>query len=225
MRFPGGGLRWRGVKARWGTERVEAFSDGVFAIAITLLVLDLAIPESEISHLWRGIAHLWPGYLGYVTSFLTIGGIWLDHHGIFRRMRYANSAVMRLNLLLLMAVAFLPFPTRLMAQALHSKDAETAAVVFYGISLFVVWALISALAGAVTRDRELLKREVSEQEVAGVALTTTPNVIVFIGAVVLAILVPRVAAFGYLVIAVVLILRAQSDEVPERSPPAQVPGR
>ena len=81
------------MSRRWDTGRTEAFSDGVFAIATTLLVLDLAVPESEFNHLWHGIGHQWPGYLGYATSFLTIGGIWLGHHGIFRRLRYANGTV------------------------------------------------------------------------------------------------------------------------------------
>ena len=67
------------MSRRWDTGRTEAFSDGVFAIATTLLVLDLAVPESEFHHLWHGIGHQWPGYLGYATSFLTIGGIWLGH--------------------------------------------------------------------------------------------------------------------------------------------------
>jgi len=91
------------VGNRWETGRTEAFSDGVFAIAITLLVLDIGIPASEFDDLWSAIFHEWPAYLGYATSFLTIGGIWLAHHGIFRRLRYANDPVMRINLLLLMA--------------------------------------------------------------------------------------------------------------------------
>ena len=100
---------------------MEAFSDGVFAIAITLLVLEINVPESAFENLWSGIAHQWPSYLAYVTSFLTIGGIWGAHHGIFRRLQYANKRLMVVNLLLLMAVAFLPFPTKLMAEAIHTK--------------------------------------------------------------------------------------------------------
>ena len=65
---------------------MEAFSDGVFAIAITLLILEISVPESAFEDLWSGIAHQWPAYLAYVTSFLTIGGIWAAHHGIFRRL-------------------------------------------------------------------------------------------------------------------------------------------
>jgi uncharacterized membrane protein len=132
------------VGDRWGTGRIEAFSDGVFAIAITLLILEVAVPKSDFDNLWRGIAHQWPAYLAYATSFITIGGIWLVHHGIFRRLEYTNSWVMRINLGPLMAVAFLPFPTRLLAEAIHDRDAERAAVIFYGAMLLVISLLFSA---------------------------------------------------------------------------------
>jgi uncharacterized membrane protein len=69
------------VGDRWDTGRTEAFSDGVFAIAITLLVLEIGIPASEFDDLWSAILHEWPRYLGYSTSFLTIGGLWLAHQG------------------------------------------------------------------------------------------------------------------------------------------------
>jgi hypothetical protein len=104
---------------RFDTVRVEAFSDGVFAIAITLLVLEISIPPEAFKDLWRGIGDQWPSYLAYVTSFLTIGALWLAHHAIFRRLRFADIAVLRMNLVLLMVVAFLPFPTRLVAEALR----------------------------------------------------------------------------------------------------------
>jgi len=97
------------------------------------------------------------------------------YHGIFRRLRYANGTVMRINLVLLMAVAFLPFPTKLMAQAIRDSNAERAAIVFYGISLFVSSALISALWGAIVRDRELLKPQISDQQIDAIALAATAN--------------------------------------------------
>ena len=110
---------------RWSTSRLEAFSDGVFAIAITLLILEVSVPESGFDDLWSGIGDQWPSYLAYATSFLTIGGLWLAHHGIFRRLASADAMVMRLNLLLLMLVSFLPFPTKLMAEAIDTtNDAE-----------------------------------------------------------------------------------------------------
>ena len=206
------------MSSRWDTGRTEAFSDGVFAIATTLLVLDLAVPESEFNHLWHGIGHEWPGYLGYATSFLTIGGIWLGHHGIFRRLQYANGTVIRINLLLLMAVAFLPFPTRLMAEAIRDSDAERAAVVFYGISLFVIFALMSALWGAILRDRQLLKPEVTDQEINAITLAATPHTGAFLGATVLAIIFPKVAAFGYLAIAVIAVFSARGEEATGTEP-------
>ena len=203
---------------RWGTGRIEAFSDGVFAIAITLLILEVAVPESEFGNLWRGIAHQWPSYLAYATSFITIGGLWMVHHGIFRRLQYANNWIMRLNLALLMAVAFLPFPTKLLAEAIHDTDAERAAVIFYGATLLVISLLISALWGAIARDRDLLKPEVSEQEIKTILVATTPNLGFYVGVIVLAVFAPKVAAFGFLVIAIVGVLRVRGE-------PATPPGK
>ena len=197
---------------RWGTGRIEAFSDGVFAIAITLLILEVSVPESEFDNLWHGIAHQWPAYLAYATSFITIGGIWLIHHGIFRRLEYANNWIMRINLALLMAVAFLPFPTRLLAEAIHDKDAERAAVIFYGATLLVISLLLSALWGAITRDRGLLKPEVSDHEINAILAATTPSLGFYVGVILLALFAPRLAAFGYLVIGVVVVLRAHGDQ-------------
>ena len=76
---------------RWETGRVEAFSDGVFAIAITLLVLDLQMPEDAYGDLWKGFADQWPSYLAYVTSFLAIGAVWLEHHRLFTCLRLADT--------------------------------------------------------------------------------------------------------------------------------------
>jgi uncharacterized membrane protein len=201
------------VGSRWETGRTEAFSDGVFAIAITLLVLEIGIPASEFDDLWSAILHEWPAYLGYATSFLTIGGLWLAHHGIFRRLRYANNAVMRINLLLLMAVAFLPFPTRLVAEAIRDRNAERAAAIFYGLCLLAIAVLFSALWAAVARDRRLLKPEVTDEEVNSILIASSPSIGFYAGAIALAIVAPRAAAIGYLLIAVLSVLRVRGDEV------------
>jgi TMEM175 potassium channel family protein len=199
------------VANRWGTGRTEAFSDGVFAIAITLLVLDISVPEADFDDLWDGIVDQWPAYLGYTTSFLTIGGIWLAHHGIFRRLQHIDSTVMRLNLLLLMTVSFLPFPTRLMAEAIHDESAERVAVVFYGIALLVNSLVLGAMWQAIARRRELLRSEITDPEVQYLLRRTAPNIGFYAGVTLLAILLPYVAAVGYLVIAILLVFRAPSD--------------
>ena len=130
-------------------------------------------------------------------AFLTVGGIWLVHHGIFRRVQYADRRVMTVNLVLLMAVAFLPFPTKLVAEAIRNASAERAAVIFYGASLLVISLLFSALWASVASDRSLLKPDVSEKEVNTIANATTPNLGFYVAVIVLAFLAPTVAAFGY----------------------------
>ena len=195
----------------WGTGRTEAFSDGVFAIAITLLVLEIRVPESAFEHLWSGIADQWPSYLAYVTSFLTIGGIWGVHHGIFRRLQYMNRELMLANLLLLMAVAFLPFPTKLMAEAIHDTGAARAAAIFYGAALLVISVLVRLLWASAVRDRRVLTPDLSEKDIAAIGVSTTPNIGFYVGVIVLAVFAPRVAVFGYLVIAIVALLRMRGD--------------
>jgi uncharacterized membrane protein len=199
------------VKDLWDTGRTEAFSDGVIAIAITLLVLDIGVPEDDFDNLWAGIADQWPSYLAYVTSFLTIGALWIAHHNVFSRLRSVDSRIMRLNLLLLMAVSFLPFPTRLMADAIQSTSAERAAVIFYGSALMLILLLLAAMWRAVAARPELLRGEVSEREVEQILRATAPNLGFYVAVTLFAIVAPHVAAFGYLAIAVTLVLRARGS--------------
>jgi uncharacterized membrane protein len=127
-------------------------------------------------------------------------------------LRYANNSVMRINLLLLMAVSFLPFPTRLVAEAIRDQSAERAAAIFYGACLLSIALLFSALWAAVARDRQLLKPEVRDEEVNAILLASSPSIGLYGGAIALAIVAPRAAAFGYLLIAVVVALRTRGDE-------------
>src|SRR5262245_64468630 len=93
--------------------RLEAFSDAIFAIAATLLVLDLAVPAREASpdgHLARELAHQWPAYFAYLVSFLVIGIIWVNHHTVFAKVRFVDRTVLFVNLALLLIVSALPFP-------------------------------------------------------------------------------------------------------------------
>jgi uncharacterized membrane protein len=121
------------------TMRLVAFSDGVFAITITLLVLELRPPADDES-LLHGLVDLWPSYLAYAVSFLFIGQVWVNHHVMFDHIRAADRLVLLLNTLLLMVVVFLPFATSVLAEALRSGDDEQTAVVFYGVA-FAVTAL------------------------------------------------------------------------------------
>ena len=199
------------MRDRWSTGRLEAFSDGIFTIAATLLVLEINVPESGFDDLWKSIADQWPSYLAYMTSFLTIGGIWLAHHAIIRALASADRWVMRLNLLLLMFVAFLPFPTKLMAEAIDQTTAERAAVIFYGLTLLATSVAGSGLLRYIAANPELLKPDITNAQVKTIADRATPNMGFYVAGVLLAILAPSVAAFGYLLIAVVAIVRQRGD--------------
>lgn len=121
------------------TVRVAGLSDAVFAITVTLLVLEIRPPGGE-ANLLHGLVALWPSYLAYAVSFLFIGQVWANHHVMFDHIRAADRVVLLLNTLLLMLVAFLPFATSVLAEALRSAHEQRTAVVFYGIA-FVVTAL------------------------------------------------------------------------------------
>ena len=113
------------------TGRVEAFSDGVFAIAITLLALELRVPHAEGSKkLVHELIHMWPSYVAFLTSFITIGIIWLNHHRLFALVHRIDSRVLLANMLLLLIVTALSFPTAMVADYL-GHDGETVAAVVY----------------------------------------------------------------------------------------------
>jgi TMEM175 potassium channel family protein len=191
---------------RFESGRVEAFSDAVFSIAATLLVLEIAVPESSFDDLWQGIVDQWPSYLAYATSFLTIGALWLAHHALVRRTRYADGVVVRINLVLLLVVAFLPFPTRLVAEAIDATEAERAAVLFYGATLFVVSALFAAI-GRYALSRDLVLDE-ARAEVQQLSARLSPSLGFYGVVLALAVVVPSVAAVGFLAIALYAVLRA-----------------
>jgi uncharacterized membrane protein len=117
--------------------RLEAFSDGVFAVAITLLVIDLAVPERGHGLLGRQLASHWPSFAAYGVSFLTIGIIWVNHHGMFRNFAHVDRTLLFLNLLLLFFVVTIPFATAMMAAYLRDggADASLAAALYQGVFL------------------------------------------------------------------------------------------
>jgi TMEM175 potassium channel family protein len=126
--------------------RLEAFSDGVLAVAITLLVLDLKVPHPPLHHtLGHELANNWPNYAAYVTSFVTIGIIWINHHAMIARLREPDHAILMLNLLLLMSIGVLPFATSLFATYLNEGHGQNLAAAIYGGSLLVMSILFAYL--------------------------------------------------------------------------------
>jgi uncharacterized membrane protein len=121
-----------GSAGRNDTGRIEAFSDGVFAIAITLLVIEIGVPHVEGTTLFGALVEQWPSYLGYMISFLQIGVIWANHHNRFRFIVRSDHVLLFLNILFLMCVAFIPFPTALLADYLRGAERATAGAVYAG---------------------------------------------------------------------------------------------
>ena len=114
------------------TARLEMFSDGVFAIAITLLIIEIRVPELEHGDSLRhALWQQWPSYLGYVLSFVIIGIMWVNHHMLFRFITRSSHGLLLMNGLLLLCVAFIPFPTAVLAEYLRDSGSATTAMVFY----------------------------------------------------------------------------------------------
>ena len=195
-------LRARGLPLT----RLEAFSDGVFSIAITLLVLEIAVPLAAERDLLGALAGAWPSYLAYVISFLTIGWVWIGHAAITSQMERADGLFLRLNLLLLLVVAFLPFPTRLMADYFGNSDPERVAVVLYGLVLVTIASLLVGLWRYAVHSHELLRREVTDDELAALAGKATPGLLLLLLATAVGVVVPTLGALCFLAVSAFLVV-------------------
>jgi uncharacterized membrane protein len=151
-RAPGGKAGADPPSVSRDTRRLEAFSDAVFAISITLLILEIKPPPDD-RHLLHGLLALWPSYLAYAVTFLFIGQVWANHHVMFDHIRAADRVVLLLNTLLLMIVAFLPFATSVLAGALRSGHGQRTAVIFYGIAFDVTALSFNAVWQYARRNR------------------------------------------------------------------------
>jgi uncharacterized membrane protein len=139
------------------TGRLEAFCDGVFAIAITLLVLEIRVPPPhQPGGLLHALAHLWPSYLGYVISFVTIGIMWTNHHSIFTYVRRSDRYFLLINVAFLMCISFLPFPTAVLAEYLPAPEGRRLAVAFYGATMVVIAIAFNAVWWYAVRGGRLL---------------------------------------------------------------------
>ena len=200
------------------TGRLEAFSDGVFAIAITLLVLDIGVSATAGQDLGGAIRGLWPSYLAYVASFSTIGAAWLGHNAITEYLDRADPAFVRLNLLLLLIVSFLPFPTRLVAEYIHQDTAERVAVTFYGIVLVLATTMLLVLWRYAVRAK-LVRPDLGDEEIELLTQRLTPGLGGYVVLIVTGLFVPVVAVIGFLAIALYYIIpfrRLSASIRPER---------
>jgi uncharacterized membrane protein len=158
--------------------RLETLSDGIFAIAITLLVLTIAEPSN-----YRNLAHelggLWPSLAAYVVSFSVIGIMWLNHHSVFSNIDEIDRGVFFLNLVLLMTIVFIPYPTGVFGQALGKEEGERVAAAFYSIAMTVNGCAWTALWLYVSVGRRRLEPSFPEGERRMATLLFTAGAIVY----------------------------------------------
>jgi uncharacterized membrane protein len=182
---------------------MEGFSDGIFGFAITLLVVGLAVhpPGTALQQ----VLHAWPAYLAYVTSFLTIGGAWLLHTALTEQLAQIDQLFLRLNLLVLLVVVFLPFPTGLVAESLTKTGSERVYVTMYGLTLLVI-RLLGSLLDAYARYEHLYSPAAEGEELQSTQRKFWPVVIGYVIAIAIGLLQPRVAAALYACLALYLVV-------------------
>jgi TMEM175 potassium channel family protein len=166
------------------TDRLEAFSDGVFAIAITLLVLQIGVPEAGEGELWHALAAEWPSFAAFTVSFFVIGIIWVNHHGVIDRLQRVDRTVLFLTLALLFFVAFIPFPTALLAEHLDAGVDEGVAAAVYMGAMSLISISFGALRTYINARRRQLGVDLTEEEVRRLARlfsVGTPVYLVSIG--------------------------------------------
>src|SRR5262252_6769330 len=230
------------------TGRLEAFSDGVFAIAITLLVIELHVPTGHEA-LVKALGHEWPRYLGYFVSFTFIGGVWIAHSNMTRFIKAVDPTLMRLNLTLLLFVSFLPCTTAIVATHLFAtvlplshdtvleagSPAERVAVVLFGLNLTLAAFMVYRVIRYSARTPGIAADDVAEEELQAFSRERRAAALFQGGATVLGAFLPVVAIVFYLAVSLVFVVeplrririraRAPSgaDELPEPSGPASPP--
>jgi uncharacterized membrane protein len=192
-----------------GTGRLEALSDGVFAVAITLLVLEISVPAGSEDDLVEALIDQWPSYLAYVVSFATVGAIWLAHNAVTHYLHHADALLLRLNLLLLLVVSFVPFPTRLLAETVEDDDAGKVATTFYGLTLLTATVVMSVVWQYAIRER-LVHPDADDAQLAAISKRLAPGFVFYVVMIGLGLFLPVIAVLGYLAIAIFYLVPIRS---------------
>ena len=188
------------------TGRVEAFSDGVFAIAITLLILSVTIDHAPNGDLGSVLVHRWPAYLAYAVSFLTIGIMWVNHHMLFTLFERVDRPLLLLNIFLLMLIAFVPFPTSVVAEFARSDADRRNAALLYGITMVITAILFFSV--WIYGSRHLLHPDADPRMVSGITRSYLPGTPLYGGATLLAFANATASLIVFALIAVFYALSA-----------------
>ena len=190
------------------TGRLEAFADGVFAIAATLLILnvDAQVP-ADVHDLGAQIVDIWPSYLAYAVSFVTIGIMWINHHTMMDQIKRADRRFLVATIGLLMCIAFVPYPTRVVAEHIRGAGAQDAALL-YGFTLVVTAIFFNINWFYASRGRRLLRADADRAIVSGVTRAYIPGPYIYLGATLVAFASPKASVILFMLIALFYIVES-----------------
>lgn len=200
--------------------RLEAFADGVLAIVITIIVLELEVPDREEGEeLLTALGREWRSFAAYLISFVFVGGVWIAHANATRLLARADGVLMRLNLVALFFVSFLPFTTSVMATHLDG-DGENVAVALYGLNMLVASVVLNAFIFYAARQRHVVADDLADHELLAIERQRRVLVVGQAGATVVAIVLPGLAVGAYLAVSIgfilVPLLQAGRDQIRRR---------
>jgi uncharacterized membrane protein len=186
------------------TARLETFSDGIFAIAATLLILDVKLSShGSVEH---QLVHAWPSYAAYAISFLTLGIVWVNHHTVFRQIGRVDRTFLFVNVLFLMVIAFSPFPTRVLAE--HMREQSKAAAFAYGLTYTAMALCYAAIWFYAAAGRRLIAEDADPRTVSGISRSFAPGSIVYLVATLSSLLSAYLAIVLYAAIALFYVLES-----------------
>jgi uncharacterized membrane protein len=192
------------------TARLETFADGVFAIAATLLILNVDTQVAgDVEDLGAQVTHIWPSYLAYAVSFVTIGIMWINHHTVLAQVERADRRFLVANIGLLMCVAFVPFPTRLVAEHVRGAGAQDAALV-YGFTMVAMAIMFNLTWFYASVGRRLLRPDADPGVVSGLTRAYLPGPWIYLGVTLVAFVSPAASVILFLVLAALYLVESSA---------------
>jgi uncharacterized membrane protein len=189
------------------TSRLETFADGVFAIAATLLILNVDAQVSDVPDLGSRLLHIWPSYLAYAVSFVTIGVMWVNHHTLMTQIERADRRFLLATVGLLMCIAFVPFPTRLVAEHIRAEGARDAALA-YGFTMVATAVMFSVTWFYASRGNRLLRADADPAIVTGISRSYLPGPWIYLGATLIAFASPTASVLVFMATALFYVLES-----------------
>jgi uncharacterized membrane protein len=189
------------------TSRLETFADGVFAIAATLLILNVDAQISDVQSLGSRLLHIWPSYLAYIVSFVTIGIMWVNHHTVMSQIDRTDRRFLLATVGLLLCIAFVPFPTRLVAEHIRGAGARDAALA-YGFTMVATAVMFNVSWFYASRGKRLVRADADPAVVTGISRSYLPGPWIYLAATLIAFASPTASVCVFMAAALFYVLES-----------------